>query len=61
MECPKCKNTKIEEEANFCPLCGTKLKDSCKCWVIKKDNYYCGKNSCPGYEILVKNKMKSSR
>lgn len=40
MICIECGNEKIESEDNFCVVCGTKLKEICKCWVLKKDNYY---------------------
>ena len=53
MICHKCGNTKIKEEDNFCIACGAKLKKTCNCWVIKKENYNCGESSCPGY-ILTK-------
>ncbi|EPD59177.1 hypothetical protein HMPREF1215_00785 [Coprococcus sp. HPP0074] len=53
MKCHKCGNSKIEKEDNFCVACGAKLKKTCNCWVIKKKNYNCGENSCPGYKILI--------
>ena len=40
--------------ANFCSRCGEKLRDDCKCWVLKKDNYSCKERSCPGYKLLTK-------
>ena len=40
--------------ANFCVKCGAKLRPVCNCWVLKKDNYTCGEDSCPGYRMLVK-------
>lgn len=54
MICHKCGNPGIKKEDNFCVVCGTKLKEICKCWVLKKDNYNCGESSCPGYKILTK-------
>lgn len=44
------KNTK---DANFCRMCGKKLGETCKCWVLEKDNYDCGKDSCPGYKLFL--------
>lgn len=52
MKCPKCSN--IVQDDNFCTVCGEKLREKCKCWVVKKDNYSCGEDSCPGYNLLVK-------
>lgn len=51
--CSSCKQ-KNEEDSNFCVNCGKKLKDTCKCWVMKKDNYSCGEKSCRGYKLLIK-------
>lgn len=50
--CKKC-GYKNKMESNFCVNCGDKLRSCCKCWVTKKDNYSCGKESCPGYKLLV--------
>lgn len=50
MKCPKCGNVQ-NEDANFCGICSTKLKSTCKCWVLKKDNFSCGEDSCPGYGL----------
>ena len=44
---------KRQEKDNFCGHCGKKLKTDCNCW-IKKGSYNCGEDSCPGYELLVK-------
>lgn len=52
MICPNCGNTEIAEENNFCIICGAKLRDACKCWVKKKDNYNCGESRCPGYGLF---------
>lgn len=49
MKCPKCSND--VQEDNFCAICGAKLQEKCKCWVLKKDNYSCGEESCPGYGL----------
>ena len=38
----------------MCTVCGAKIREKCRCWVLKKDNYSCGENSCPGYNLLVK-------
>lgn len=53
MECPYCGSDKVKEKDNFCGHCGKKLKKTCNCW-IKKGSYNCGEDSCPGYELLVK-------
>lgn len=53
MICHKCGNPRIKKEDNFCVACGAKLKKTCNCWVIKKENYNCGESSCPGYKILT--------
>lgn len=51
--CLSC-GSKLEENNNFCTNCGAKLKDVCiYCWVLKKDNFNCGKESCPGYELFT--------
>lgn len=57
MKCMQC-GKESNEDANFCKKCGSKLKSTCKCWVLKKDNYDCGKSSCPGYGLyrLLKSK-----
>lgn len=54
MICHKCGNPEIKEEDNFCVACGVKLKTTCKCLVLKNDNYNCGESSCPGYKILTR-------
>lgn len=36
MICHKCGNPGIKKEDNFCVVCGTKLKEICKCWVLKR-------------------------
>lgn len=59
MKCPNC-GEKIQKESNFCVKCGMKLKKVCKCWVIKKGNYDCGKDSCPGYGLFKIEKSKSN-
>lgn len=51
MICHKCKEEN-RDDANFCKSCGEKLKESCHCWVNKKDNYNCGESSCPGYGLF---------
>lgn len=51
--CPNC-NHENKKEANFCVNCGQKLRENCKCWVTKQDNYSCGEKSCPGYKLLTK-------
>ena len=51
MKCPKCSND--VQEDNFCAICGAKLQERCKCWVLKKDNYSCGEESCPGYGLYT--------
>lgn len=53
--CPNC-NHENKKEANFCVNCGQKLRESCKCWVTKQDNYSCGEESCPGYKLLVESR-----
>ena len=50
--CPNC-NHENKKEANFCVNCGQKLRESCKCWVTKQDNYSCAEKSCPGYKLLT--------
>ena len=52
MRCKECGH-KNKEEANFCTYCRSKLRNKCNCWVKKKDNYSCGKSSCPGYAIVI--------
>lgn len=59
MKCHKCGDSEIKEEDNFCAACGTKLKKTCKCWVLKKNNYNCGESSCPGYKILTKRSISN--
>ncbi len=50
MECKKCK-TECSDNANFCENCGSKLKETCDCW-IKKEPYNCGEEKCPGYRFF---------
>ena len=48
----------INKDENFCVHCGTKLHESCGCWVLKKP-YNCGLKKCPGkrlYAILFKDR-----
>lgn len=58
MQCSNCKNTEISEEDNFCVMCGTKLREICKCWVVNQNNYNCGENSCPGYNLFKTRKTE---
>lgn len=51
--CKNCHHTN-KIGANFCSRCGEKIRDDCKCWVLKKDNYSCKERSCPGYKLLTK-------
>lgn len=37
--------------ANFCRICGKRLKSVCECWV-KKEPYDCGQDQCPGYRLF---------
>ena len=53
MKCPHCGNDRVIEKDNFCGFCGKKLKKVCNCWV-KKGSYDCEEDSCPGYELIVK-------
>ncbi len=58
MECTKC-GSEVSEKDNFCAVCGAKLKEMCGyCWVKKKNNYNCGKASCPGYGVFALEKSK---
>lgn len=52
MNCPHCGSNQIKDSDNFCGFCGTKLRKICNCW-IKKDSYDCGRDSCPGRDLLV--------
>lgn len=52
MECYKCKY-KNDDNANFCIMCGNKLKEICNCW-IKKEPYNCGEQKCPSYRLYKK-------
>ena len=56
MKCPNCH--KQIQEGNFCEMCGAKLKDICDCWV-KKEPYNCRQEKCPGYRLLVEEKLYS--
>lgn len=47
---------KFQEQFNFNPTTGKKISDNCTCcWVMKKENYNCGYDNCPGYKLLIKN------
>lgn len=50
--CPKCGAMKVED-ANFCRVCATKLRQICDCWV-KKEPYNCGQDQCPGYRLFLR-------
>lgn len=52
MECYKCRY-KNDDNANFCVICGNKLKEICNCW-IKKEPYNCGEQKCPSYRLYKK-------
>lgn len=41
-----------KDDANFCKGCGKKLRSTCNCWVLKKDNYDCGESRCPGLNLF---------
>ena len=58
MKCHKCGSERNEKDDNFCRECSAKLKPTCKCWVLKKDNYSCGEESCPGYKLYKKLQAK---
>lgn len=58
MKCPICGNTQIKDDDNFCTECGTKVRNTCNCW-IKKDNYDCGESSCPGYGLFKIERLRS--
>lgn len=49
LECKKCKFIN-DSNANFCVMCGIKLKQNCNCW-IKKGPYNCGNAKCPSYKV----------
>ena len=49
IKCQKC-GAEIDEKANFCAYCGTKLKEVCNCW-MKKNSYNCGESNCLGYKL----------
>ena len=51
----------MPDESNFCTNCGMKLGITCRCWVIKKDNYGCDQDSCPGYGLFLIEKKKQKR
>lgn len=57
MKCTSCR-TENSDSANFCKLCGTKLKEVCDCW-IKKEPYNCGQEKCPGYRLFAAEKSKT--
>lgn len=50
MKCKHC-GAKCFNSANFCNICGSKLKEICNCW-IKKEPYNCGADKCPGYKLF---------
>lgn len=58
MKCKKC-GANVNDNSNFCKKCGTKLHKKCNCWVKKRDNYNCGKSSCPGYGLFKVEKLKT--
>jgi hypothetical protein len=56
--CPKC-TLENREDSNFCSTCGTKLNQTCLCWVKKGEPYNCGQDECPGYRLpLVEKKSR---
>lgn len=60
MKCPHCSSDRVTDKDNFCGFCGKKLKKVCNCW-IKKGSYNCGEDSCPGYELLIKEAKNASQ
>lgn len=56
--CKSC-GSENKVESNFCRKCGSKLGSACRCWVIKKDSYDCGQDSCPGFGLFRILKSKS--
>lgn len=54
--CPHCEVS--VRHGNFCSLCGTKLHDSCECWVLEKP-FNCGQAECPGLNLFIDPKLKS--
>lgn len=57
MKCRICGH-ETKETDNFCIICGTKLKDECRCWLKKGDSYDCGESNCPGYGLFSVEKSK---
>lgn len=46
--------TQEKKNKNFDPKTGKKINPTCQfCWVKKKENYDCGFEKCPGYNLLL--------
>ncbi|MBR0316190.1 MAG: hypothetical protein IJQ99_04940 [Synergistaceae bacterium] len=54
-KCPQCGQK--TESGNFCTKCGTKLVETCDCWVLNRP-YDCGENKCPALKLLNRPKAK---
>lgn len=54
MTCKEC-SAENSDNANFCRMCGKKLREVCNCY-IKKEPYNCGQDQCPGYRLFLMEK-----
>lgn len=59
MKCTNCGNTNISQTANFCIICGKKLKKGCKCWVKNRTTMIAEKIVALDMDFFYKNQSPS--
>lgn len=59
MTCKEC-GAENSDNANFCRMCGKKLRVVCNCY-IKKEPYNCGQDQCPGYRLVPMEKTPKEK
>jgi len=51
-KCQMC-GERFPEGYNFCPCCGTKQVQDCKCWMKNGESFDCKQRICPGHKLPI--------